>query len=1184
MILTSSIASIDSRFNPYTLDSEKVINETHLEKCLAHSNSVASESSSSGVSFASCPQSGKSNEAFVTVSDPLGLTIAADFSDFGLENQTLNTTTYDWIDMHGLSHMDETGRPDLPRLTRHIEVPHGVDVAVESVQATGQTFWGYNIGPANPFGITYHGSESSPIIPIELDDVYTTDAFYPFCLVSLTGNLEFNSINLRGRRILEVNIYPIQYHPLDHNLKVHSNVIVKLNYSQPAQIMPPKSPLICRTFENIFERLLLNYKSWVGAPVQGVGESIPPLAKEFVAASQYPPRKSADYLIIVNDTYKAEAKRLADWKNRTGLLTRLYTASDVVEEVQGVGPGVTDDDIRNFIQSAYDTWSLAPIYVLLFGDSDDIPTNYKMIHTVSSFYDQSNGYVGSDLSYFTVDGNDYIPDIIYGRISVNSKDEAETVVTKILSYERSPIDDLSFYKNVLSAAFFEDEMGRDDKGDGIENTGYEFTQYAVAVRDYLDNLGYEVHENYSAKLTRDWIDPWSFTEYYGVPFPPRLKMDNENGFKWINETDYEFAVDNITANFNDGRFLIYFVDHGGSRNMYYIDPPGFTDDFEGWYAPTLNSTDVTELKNGPRLPLVISIGCNTGWFDGETDQEAMGPLFSNNEECLSELLLRKSDGGAVAVIAASRVIINQPADALLRGVIHAFWPDFLETPIQPIYEMGAALYYGRLNVLKEYTYHGPPDGLQFDMTNLTFRLFHLFGDPTTPLWTGQPAKLNVSYPAKIGTEGIQRIVVKVNDSAKIPVEMAKVCLQKGSEVYQVGHTNSRGYVVFEFDATTGGKMNITVTKHNFTPHVEEIEVIQSSATILIDPQRAAVDEAIKISVYEFSTAVTVYFGDHEIPIAAVPQFTTVPTGNLGPINVIANQSDGRTATTVFYRLPNVDIDVFVHRWSSYDNPCISFYPVTDDGIGSETDSQQIEINQEYEVHVTVYNDGCDDAEETDVRLSYAHFGAGFTWLPGEKDIITVNGYGENTAKISWTPTITGHTCVRIKVFHDYDLDLGNNIGQVNAEVIFVQSPGNVNFHVRNPENTTQYMYLELRQEGNYSDVWNASIRGYSSHAIPPHENESIEFFVDVPSNASLGDWRIFIVNVYVKCELIGGVLINVTKGPPPTTTTTTTSATTTNTTTPPIDSELLIIILTGAGGAVVVIIIVIIVSKKRSSR
>jgi len=120
----------------------------------------------------------------------------------------------------------------------------------------------------------------------------------------------------------------------------------------------------------------------------------------------------------------------------------------------------------------------------------------------------------------------------------------------------------------------------------------------------------------------------------------------------------------------------------------------------------------------------------------------------------------------------------------------------------------------------------------------------------------------------------------------------------------------------------------------------------------------------------------------------------------------------------------------------------------------------------------------------------------------------------------------------------------------------------------------------LRQEGNYSHVWNASIRGYSSHAIPPHGNESVEFFVDVPSNASLGDWRIFIVNVYVKCRLIGGVMINVTKGPPPPEPTTETPSTTTTTGTT--DSTELLFVAGAVGGLVLLVAIIIIIKKKRS--
>jgi hypothetical protein len=73
----------------------------------------------------------------------------------------------------------------------------------------------------------------------------------------------------------------------------------------------------------------------------------------------------------------------------------------------------------------------------------------------------------------------------------------------------------------------------------------------------------------------------------------------------------------------------------------------------------------------------------------------------------------------------------------------------------------------------------------------------------------------VSYTNPIGT-GSQSFVVTVTDGGS-PLNGALVCVQKGTEVYATGTTNSSGVATLTIAPLTEGTMDVTVTKQNLLP-------------------------------------------------------------------------------------------------------------------------------------------------------------------------------------------------------------------------------------------------------------------------------------------------------------------------------------------------------------------------------
>ncbi len=136
----------------------------------------------------------------------------------------------------------------------------------------------------------------------------------------------------------------------------------------------------------------------------------------------------ARYLIISHDNFYNAVEPLAQWKHKKGMRTKHVPLSLV---------GSTSTAIRNYIVNAYNTWSIRPEYLLLVGAPNYIP-----------FPQVSNEY--SDNFYTNITGDLY-NEILSGRITCHTLTEAQTVVNKILAYERTPntIDTTWFMKSCL---------------------------------------------------------------------------------------------------------------------------------------------------------------------------------------------------------------------------------------------------------------------------------------------------------------------------------------------------------------------------------------------------------------------------------------------------------------------------------------------------------------------------------------------------------------------------------------------------------------------------------------------------------------------------------------------------------------------------------------------------------------
>jgi hypothetical protein len=574
---------------------------------------------------------------------------------------------------------------------------------------------------------------------------------------------------IRGCQVSSLTLYPLRYNPSRGELKVVSEMEVRVSFiGGNGAFVDPR--LRSPYFESLFANLLLNYS----AVYRTQHNSAP---GEFPQANPKG-ENGCDFLIITHPDFQAWAESLAFWKNLSGIPTWVRSTTQT---------GSDTGSIRAYLQNAYNTWDPPPSFLLLMGDAEYVPLFYRSTHP----YDYLK--TGTDLYYTTLDGYDYFPDLFPGRISVDNASQAATVIGKILQYERSPISSpATFYDNALAAGYFQD----------TDYDGYAdrfFLQTSEVLRDFLiGSQGKSVERCYT---TTPGSNPYCY--YYGQPLPL--------GLVW---TGSAVQINNAIDN---GVFLVTHRDHGGVA---------------GWGDPAYDTSDVRLLANGDKLPVVLSINCETGHFDNETDAAGHGTPYS--AVCFCETFSRIADGGAVGVLGHTRVSWSGLNDELAKGLYDAIWPDFDPSypgtgsthPVgSPMYRMGTMLNFGKFWMYDKYHLtggQGYPWGSDNQSTKITFEMGTWFGDPTMQIWTELPQDLNVSHSDTV-TVGRDSCAVLVTSEGS-PVESAWVCLMK-DEVYQTGSTDVSGQLVLACSTTVEGEMQLTVTKHNFRPYQGLVSVI-----------------------------------------------------------------------------------------------------------------------------------------------------------------------------------------------------------------------------------------------------------------------------------------------------------------------------------------------------------------------
>jgi len=339
------------------------------------------------------------------------------------------------IELDGFSKIYNTGKPQLPALTKLIEIPLGAAVEVNVIsydeQIVSLPINGLvtKVMPCQP---TVSKSAKAEEIPFYYDQVfYQQDAFNadPLASVEISGMM-------RGVQMGLLKIAPVRYNPVLNQLKVYNNIVVEIrfNHADYALTEQTKAKYYSPAFDAAFSNMI-NYSK--------------PAAKDVI--TKYPIK----YVIIGLTSFQSTMQPFVTWKRKKGFT--------VVEQYYASIP--TAATVKAYLQGLYNAGTAldpAPSFVLFVGDVAQIPTNTGVASTAHK----------TDLYFCTLDASaDYLPDMYFGRFSATSVAQLQPQIDKTLEYEQYLMPVTSYLDTVVMIAGVDDGTQPDGGFSQIHGNG-----------------------------------------------------------------------------------------------------------------------------------------------------------------------------------------------------------------------------------------------------------------------------------------------------------------------------------------------------------------------------------------------------------------------------------------------------------------------------------------------------------------------------------------------------------------------------------------------------------------------------------------------------------------------------------------------------------------------------------------
>jgi Peptidase family C25/Propeptide_C25/FlgD Ig-like domain len=396
-------------------------------------------------------------------------------------------------------------------------------------QCSNTNIQGYEIPVLTKFiSLPANGNYKISTSNLEFKVVKLTENIIPFVVDNILPEIDYNRDEwlpdnvvtigrpaiMRGNRFTQITIAAIQYNPAQKSIRLISDIDLELNIDSSDN----RNPLSKQISSGSFSKIVSN---------------------KVIGANPNRPEDNGQYLFIAPQACQEILQPLLRWKEKLGYSTHLA----IFEEI-----GSNEADIKDYLQNAYDNWDTPPEFVVLVGDVDGS-------YTLPSYFIPGYLYPWcvTDHPFTLLDGDDYFPDVLIGRLSVRSEMQLMTIISKIIKYERNPHMNTDWMKSALMAGYV----------DGYN--GFSQREVLMGIRDKLLDFEYTKVDTF--------ISPW------------------------------QSGATQLSSEINNGHSFVCY--RGAGHSTYWSG---------GTIGHMLTSNDVLNLNNGYMLPMVTSMTCGGGDF------------------------------------------------------------------------------------------------------------------------------------------------------------------------------------------------------------------------------------------------------------------------------------------------------------------------------------------------------------------------------------------------------------------------------------------------------------------------------------------------------------------------------------------------------------------------------------------
>lgn len=585
----------------------------------------------------------------------VGMSMQLSFSTLRVDvDMALNGQRFASLSLDGAYPAGIEGCPALPAVRRLVGIPHGATPTVRLVAHRVQEIALSDHGirqPVAPLQPPRRKGLPADSLPFAYNpQAYTANAYLlPDSVVSIRvlGTM-------RGVAIAQVEVRAVNYNPAAGKLLVYNDLDIHID---------------CHSASGAGANQRCG---WASPYFDALFGLMPMLERGGEQLAQVPVRM----LVVAHRMFEQTLRPFVRWKQQRGFQVDVAYTDHI---------GTTRDDIKRYVHGVYNDATAqnpAPTFLLIVGDVEQVPAS-----AIGSETERC-----TDLYYASTDG-DFLPEMLYGRMSAQTPEHLQNIIEKILYYERYSFSDASYLNRATLIA------GADDVWNPV--AGQPAIRYAT--RYYFNpQRGYTSVYEYGVE--GDPNNPAAQADYAGCYGAEQLRV----------------GYFNYTA-------------HGSETS---------------WLAPALSTSSVINADNVQMYPFVVANCCLSADF-GYMRDECLGETWIRAPQRGAVTYIGSAPSSywyndaywAMGAFEASKDLVDTDFESSTLGAYDApFHSDYVSA--------AGIMFAGNLAVTQadnaDYLLHKP--ALYY------WQAYNVLGDPSlTPYFTeGRPMQVDYQREVPVG--------------------------------------------------------------------------------------------------------------------------------------------------------------------------------------------------------------------------------------------------------------------------------------------------------------------------------------------------------------------------------------------------------------------------------------------------